>query len=280
MALTRESKITLFLFIALTIAFYIVGFWLIFRLGKATPLMLSVGAAAIITCWFRKRPIANLGWAWGQWKYQWLSYIIPMLAIGFAYILIWSTGMGEWYNTNFVSEQRENYNLTNWHDISVILFHFVITATITFFLALPSVLGEEVAWRGFLVPELMKSLSFRGTAMVSGFLWSIWHWPMIFIGIYGNSNTPLFFQLFCFTLYIVSSSVIMTYLRLKTNSLWTGVIFHMSGNVFLQKYFSSLTANTPDTYWYGDEFGILPALMLFLTAIYFWKKGSIEFPTN
>ncbi|MCC3860080.1 CPBP family intramembrane glutamic endopeptidase [Pseudemcibacter aquimaris] len=277
MAFKKDTTITLGLFIVLTTIFYVIGYWLIFRLGKATPLMLSVGVAAITTCWIRKIPIASLGWSWGPWKYQYQSYFIPLLAIGFGYILIWSLGFGEWYNTDFIAEQKEAYNLTNWNDYGIIFFHFAITATITFLLALPSVLGEEVAWRGFLIPELMKSMTFKGTALVSGFLWSIWHWPLMYVGIYGNSHTPLYFQLFCFTLYIMSSSVIMTYLRLKSNSLWTAVIFHMSGNVFLQKYFSSLTINTQDTYWYGDEFGLMPPLMLFLISIHFWRKGVKEF---
>ena len=101
--------------------------------------------------------------------------------------------------------------------------------------------------------------------------------PMIFSGIYGNDSTPLYFQLFFFTLYIMSASVVMTYLRYKTNSIWTAVTFHMSGNVFIQKVFTPLTEVTEGSGWYIDEFGAIPALVAFLVAVYFWVKGKNEF---
>jgi len=99
----------------------------------------------------------------------------------------------------------------------------------------------------------------------------------MFKGFYGNDVTPLYYQLFFFTLFIVSSSVIMTYLRFKTDSLWTAVIFHMSANVFLQKVFTPLTIENESSAWYMDEFGAVPALIAFAFAIHFWRKGKSEF---
>jgi hypothetical protein len=55
------------------------------------------------------------------------------------------------------------------------------------------------------------------------------------------------------------------------------VIFHMSGNVFLQKFFAPLTIETDSSAWYVNEFGAVPALVAFVIAIYFWKKGKAEF---
>ena len=239
--------------------------------------MLSVGAAAIITCLVRKRDLATLGWSWGGWKYQWMSYLLPLGITTVAYLIIWGFEFGGWYDSEFVGTQRDNYNLNSWSDTSVVMFHFIVTATISFVLVLPSVLGEELGWRGFLVPELSRFLSFTGVALLSGLIWSLWHWPMIFSGIYGNDSTPLYFQLFFFTLYIMSASVVMTYLRYKTNSIWTAVTFHMSGNVFIQKVFTPLTEVTEGSGWYIDEFGAIPALVAFLVAVYFWVKGKNEF---
>lgn len=253
------------------------GYWLIFRVGRATPLMLAVGVATLLTCLIRKRSLATLGWGWGSWKYQWLSYLLPLAIAAIAYSIIWVAGWGGWYNSEFVIQQMEDYNLSNWSDAGLIAFHFFFTATYSFVLLLPSVLGEEMGWRGFLVPELAKFMSFNKVALTSGLIWSVWHWPMMFKGFYGNDVTPLSYQLFCFTLLIVSWAVIMAYLRFKTNSLWTAVVFHMSGNVFLQKVFAPLTTQHDGSAWYVDEFGAVPALVAFVFAIYFWNKGRAEF---
>ncbi len=194
-----------------------------------------------------------------------------------AYLTIWFAGFGEWYDQDFVGQQMQDYNLVEWSDAAVIVFHVLLTSTYSFVLLLPSALGEELGWRGFLVPELAKFLPFTHVALISGLVWSMWHWPLIFKHLYGNDVTPLYYQLFFFTLFIISYAIIMAYLRFKTNSLWTAVIFHMSGNVFLQKVFSPLTVENEYSAWYVDEFGAVPALVAFAFAIYFWQKGKKEF---
>lgn len=173
--------------------------------------------------------------------------------------------------------QKDKYNLVGWSDTSLIIFHFAATATVGFLLLLPSVLGEEIAWRGFLVPELAKFMSFTGVALTSGLIWSVWHWPVMFQGIYGNDTTPLYFQLFFFTLSTTSSGVIMAYLRLKSGSLWTAVIFHMSLNVFLQKVFTPLTLENQNSDWYMDDSGAVLAIVTSIAALYFWRLGRKEF---
>jgi membrane protease YdiL (CAAX protease family) len=275
--ISRDSAISLIVFFVLLMACTSVGYWLIFRLGRATPIMLAVGVATILTCLITKRNLAALGWGWGSWKYQWISYLLPFVIAFVAYLIIWIAGFGGWYSTEFVLQKMQEYNLSGWSETSVIVFHFALTATYSFALLLPSVLGEELGWRGFLVPELARFMSFTNVALISGLIWSLWHWPLIIMGLYGNDGTPLYYQLFFFTLFITSDAVIMTYLRFKTNSLWTAVIFHMSGNVFLQKFFAPLTIETDGSAWYVNEFGAVPALVALVIAIYFWKKGKAEF---
>ena len=277
MKISKDSAISLMVFFVLLIACTAVGYWLIFRLGRATPIMLAVGVATILTCLIRKRNLATLGWGWGSWKYQWMSYLLPLVIVFVAYLVIWVAGFGGWYDSEFVAQQMQNYNLSGWSDASVIVFHLMLTATYSFVLLLPSVLGEELGWRGFLVPELAKFMSFTNVALTSGLIWAVWHWPLIFMGLYGNEGTPLYYQLFFFTLFITADAVIMTYLRFKTDSIWTAVIFHMSGNVFLQKGFDPLTVENERSAWYMGEFGAVPALVAFVIAIYFWKKGKTEF---
>lgn len=277
MRVSRDSALNLTVFFVLLTGCTLLGYWLLFRLGRATPVMLSVGVATILTCVLRKKPLSTLGWGWGNWRYQWWSYLLPLLIAFTAYVIIWVAGFGGWYNTEFVLQQKQDYNLGNWGNAGTIVFHFLLTASYSFVLLLPSVLGEEIGWRGFLVPELGKFMSFTGVAITSGLIWSVWHWPMMLKGFYGNDVTPLYYQLFFFTLLLVSYSVIMTYLRFKTDSVWTAVIFHMSANVFLQKVFTPLTLENEKSAWYMDEFGAVTSLVACACAIYFWKKGKSEF---
>ena len=66
-------------------------------------------------------------------------------------------------------------------------------------------LGEEIGWSGFLVPQLAKQYRFTTVALARGVIWSVWHYPMIIAGVYAN-QTPVWFNLICFTLVITGIS--------------------------------------------------------------------------
>ena len=275
-AKARNSVPALLTFLVLGLVFYGIGYWLIFRLERATPLMMSIGLAAIATCLIHRRPISSLGLSWPSSRYQWASFLIPLGIALVSYVVIWGSGFGE-FNSDFSSSLRGSYNLADWNDVSIILFHSLISATFTLGLSIPSILGEELAWRGFLVAELSKFMSFTGVALLSGVLWSIFHWPLMIKGFYGSEYTPLLFQLAFFTVFIVSNSITMTYFRYKTNSVWGAVLFHASSNVFIQKVFTPLTVVDENSSWYIDEFGIVIPLVALFVAMYFWVKAKREF---
>ena len=160
MKISRDSAVSLIVFFVLLIVCTTAGYWLIFRVERATLSCWLWVLPQLLTCLIRRRSLATLGWGWGSWTYQWLSYVLPLAIALSAYLIIWVAGWGGWYNSGFVVQQMKDYNLSNWSDAGIIAFHFFLTATYGFVLLLPSVLGEEMGWRGFLVPELAKFMSF------------------------------------------------------------------------------------------------------------------------
>lgn len=73
----RNSAPALLTFFVLGLLLYGIGYWLIFRLERATPLMMSIGCAAIVTCLIHRRPISCLGLSWASSRDQWASFLIP-----------------------------------------------------------------------------------------------------------------------------------------------------------------------------------------------------------
>ncbi|MCB1646648.1 MAG: CPBP family intramembrane metalloprotease [Pseudomonadales bacterium] len=272
-----DTIINLVTFTTLTILFYIAGYWLIYRLGQATPLMLSVGAATLLTCVVRGRKVSDLGWHWGAWPVHQVSYLLPLGITLVSYLFIWVLGLGDFYNQSFVSQLKADYNLPHWNDLFITVFHILQIATIGFFISLPSVLGEEIGWRGFLVPELAKLMPFTGVALVSGFSWALFHWPLIILGLYGNDIVPLSYQLLVFSVFITASGVILAYFRMITGSLWPAVVYHASSNIYIQKLFTPLTGENEVSAWYIDEFGAVTAGVASCVAFYYWQKGSRAF---
>lgn len=136
-----------------------------------------------------------------------------------------------------------------------------------------SALGEEIGWRGFLVPELAKITTFSRTALISGALWAVWHYPLILFADY-RSTTPSWYATLCFTVMVVGISFPFAWLRLKSGSVWTGMILHASHNIFIQGVFDPLTRDTGITNWIIGEFGAGLAVVGALVGLLFWQKRA------
>jgi membrane protease YdiL (CAAX protease family) len=131
--------------------------------------------------------------------------------------------------------------------------------------------GKKIGWRGFLVLNCIKKWDTPQTSLITGIIWSLWHYPILLFADY-NSGTPAWFGLSCFTIMVISISFIFTWFRIKSKSLWTGVLLHASHNLFIQSIFTPLTSDTGNTKYFIDEFGAVLPVVCLIVAIIFWTK--------
>ncbi|HEX8837504.1 MAG TPA: type II CAAX endopeptidase family protein [Candidatus Acidoferrum sp.] len=278
MAAPRSSRMQALIYVVLVFAFSSLFYFLILHSGSLSNgrgmyvlgLMWCPALAAMLTLRLHGRSIAQLGWKWGETKYQIQSWFIPLLYASIAYVIVWVAGLGAFGNPEYLDALVRQMHLggSPWISIGVGIF---LTGTYGLVRSVSSALGEEIGWRGFLVPELSKTTSFTLTSLVSGMVWSLWHYPILIYGDY-NAGTPTWYGLTCFTVMVVSGSFIFAWMRLKSGSLWTGAILHASHNLYIQAIFTPLTRNTGRTAWYIDEFGCVLPLVTIVFAVYFWSK--------
>ena len=102
-------------------------------------------------------------------------------------------------------------------------------------------------------------------------MWAVYHYPILLFADY-NAGTPAWYGLICFTLMVVASSFILTWLTLRSGSLWPAVIFHGSHNLFIQSILSPLTKNIGVTKYIIDEFGIGLVITTLIGAIIVWRR--------
>ena len=97
--------------------------------------------------------------------------------------------------------------------LSTIVGFFVQLVLFTLTLSL----GEELGWRGYLLPRLL-SLGRTRALLVTGLVWAAWHLPLIFLTplYHADGNRWLTVPLFVAT--IVAGSFFFGYLRLWTGS--------------------------------------------------------------
>lgn len=275
----KNNPITTYLI--LTFALSSIFYYLIIRTGKlesgftlyVTGLMWCPAIAAILTSRIIGRKIAALGWQWGNPKYQLWSYLVPIAYIFIGYLIIWLVGFGGFYNEEFVKQIINSFGFTSLPNWLVIIIFVLLNGIFGMAGSAANALGEEIGWRGFLTPELFKRFNYFQTSLITGLIWAFWHFPMLLFADY-NSGTPAWYGLSCFTFLVVCVSFMMTWLRCKSNSLWTGLLLHASHNLYIQGIFTPLTQDTGNTKYYIGEFGIILPIVALFFAFFFWNKRS------
>jgi membrane protease YdiL (CAAX protease family) len=230
-----------------------------------TGSMWSPGLAAFATKKLFGENIRDLPWKWGGTRYAWLAYLIPIAYALPVYLLVWTTGLGA-FNTSMLPKIAADFGWQNLAPPLAVFLFVMLTATVGMVAKLGRALGEEIGWRGFLVPELSNVVGFPGVGLISGLMWAGYHYPVLLFADY-NAGAPAWYSLTCFTVMVIGSSFVMARLTLNSQSLWPAAIIHASHNLFIQSILTPLTKDTGPTKFIIDEFGIGLAVTATITAI-------------
>ncbi|PQZ93571.1 CPBP family intramembrane metalloprotease domain-containing protein [Arthrobacter sp. MYb227] len=133
-------------------------------------------------------------------------------------------------------------------------------------------LGEELGWRGWLLPKLM-AYGPLPAILISGVLWGLWHAPLILLG-YNYPLAPGWLGMIMMTGMCISVGAIFGWLRLRSDSVWPAALAHATFNaaaglmlVFLMRGKNIDTINATILGWSG---WILP--LIFVVVIVVSKK--------
>ena len=92
--------------------------------------------------------------------------------------------------------------------------------------------GEELGWRGYMVPELRKKYPPLQTHLLAGLIWGVWHTPINMLGHNYGLRYPgypwggiLAMSVFCFSIGVIASRLFE-----KTGSIWPCALLHGAVN--------------------------------------------------
>lgn len=260
----HTTRPRLFTFLGLTLASSAVFWWLIISAGSlgahggiyVLALMWCPGASALVTRLVFQHNVRGEGWRWGDTRWELLAYVVPIGYATAAYGLVWLTRLGA----------------VDFGRFRTPVLTFLVLGTLQSIL---SATGEELGWRGFLVPTLARTMSFERTALVSGVIWAAWHVPLIAFADY-NAGTPAWWGIPCFAIMVIGIAFPIAWLRLRSGSVWPAAILHASHNLFVQAFFDRVTVDTGHTRWFTTEFGAGLAITIGITGWLFWRaRGSL-----
>ena len=235
----------------------------------------SPAVAAFLTILVTGGNLTDLGFRKSRPRFLLLSIGLAWFLVVTVYGTAWLTGLGGFYDPSFVSNARDTFNISAASPLGVIAISCGIYGTIGILFASVLALGEEIGWRGLLVPELSRFTSFTKTALLSGGIWALWHFPMILFFGY-HSKAPIWYGLVCASTAMVLVSFPYAWLRLMSGSVWAVALLHGAHNVLFQEIFHPLTVDTGITEYVVGEFGALVILpVAFIVWLVFRNRHRI-----
>jgi membrane protease YdiL (CAAX protease family) len=274
----RFTKHHVAVFLALLVVATVVANRVAAQAGHSTLasllIMWSPGLAALAASALTRRPLGAIGWR--PWPVRWLAlgWALPLLYAFPAYALVWATGLGGVPNPTFLQRARLTLGMPSGPDWLVIVSAFGYITVVNLLPAMVLSLGEEIGWRGYLVPELTERIGLGRAGLWSGVIWGAWHLPGILGGSYGGHGTPRAYQVACFLVMVVSTAMILAWLRMRSGSIWPAAIFHATHNGAIQAFFDRITADTGPTPYFTGEFGAAMIPFVIALAWLCWRAGG------
>lgn len=240
------------------------------------PMLMSAGAmfipllAVIITQLIFKEPVLKgVGISFKLNKWWWIGWLlmplVAMLTLGATLLMPGA----QWTPDSELMQQALQSmpeGVGVWGMIGISLFSGLIAGlTINALFAL----GEEIAWRGFLV-ELFKGKSFWSSAIWIGVIWGLWHAPLILNG-HNYPQHPLA-GVFMMVVFCILLSVMLMYFRKKSGSVIVAAIMH--GTINAVAGITALVVTPANDLLYGAT-GLAGMIVLLLVdaGIYLYDKS-------
>jgi len=264
---------------------YALGIYMLFNGGLANPLgMLAmyIPALTVIGLYIFKfkKPIfkkGDLGLNFKGLKY----WIIAPLALS-AFSLL-SYGVSYLFNPEMF-DTAENIRLGlekqgfYWGNLYVgFLAIILVNGLVGSFLNIPMFIGEELGWRAFMVPRLLKLYKPQVAFLIGAAVWGLWHSVMIVMGLNYPSVHPvsgiLLMIVFC-----IPVGIIFQYFYVKSKSVFVAALAHAGLNKSAMSMSFLLAGDSYDTLLYGPT-GIV-GIVIFSIVAYFlyrrvdWKKEN------
>ena len=192
--------------------------------------MWAPGLAAILTTRFidrQKLGTLNLGRLGDKKAYLW-AWLLPLILVIAAGILTWALGVGK-LDLEF-SAIRQAMALAAGPQLPpllIVALQMLVALTVGPLFNTLFALGEELGWRGYLLPKLMPFGQWPAI-LLSGAIWGIWHMPAILQG-HNYPNQPLA-GVFMMIAFCVLFGTIASWLYLRTRSPWAPALLHGSYN--------------------------------------------------
>ena len=206
----------------------------------------------------------TLAWVYGRPGLRsWGSSILRWRFPGWLYLLVF---LGPLAISAIIVAIGYPLGLLRFDPSQVHVVKFIVLFLLLIFFDGP--LGEELGWRGLLLPALFQRMSPLNAGLLVGVIWFIWHMPLYLAD--GKALHPV-----GYFINVVSLSVIVTWFYIKSGqSTFMAVLLHATTNYALFLIIKSFTLpeGIASLQWIYDALLVVAASA---AAWALWRQGSV-----
>ena len=135
---------------------------------------------------------------------------------------------------------------------------------------LPGAAGEEIGWRGYLLPRLVAA-GVPQPILLTGLVWGLWHLVPLFASGYAAGPWSV---LSAGTLLIsaVSLGFVLAWLRLDSGSIWPAAVAHAAWNAVINGGFDLATEGAGAQLWLGEAGVLVTSALALVTLAVGWAR--------
>lgn len=219
----------------------------------------------------------------GNIKFYLLAWFSPavLMALGaIVYFVIFPDKFDP--TMKVINETLEAQGLQGLEGASTLLVISQLASAILLapFINLIFALGEELGWRGYLLPQLCNHLSVAKSILISTVIWGVWHAPMIAMGHnygLGYPGAP-WLGIGAMILFCMAIGSIFSYLSLKTNSALPAALGHGALNAIVSA--PILFATDYNRFIGPMMIGLVGGSALIVAAVFFFWKSTKLVPAK
>lgn len=217
----------------------------------------------------------GLGFQLGHKRYLLLGPLFSFLFIVIVY------GISYMFNQHLFSVEQAyisiEKDLVTFNDNFSLATNILIAGVIQLFVApflnIFIFIGEEVGWRSFLYPHLISVYGKKGL-IFGGFIWGIWHTPMIYLydlnfGKHHHMGL-IFMIIFC-----MLAGIILQFIYYKSQSIYSVALMHGVLNI-TGSFIFIFAVKSEYRYFVDGGTGIIGLTILFIIAYVCYRKFPVQ----
>jgi membrane protease YdiL (CAAX protease family) len=189
-----------------------------------------------------------------------VALVLPAVFLPIGYVVAGLLGIATFH--------RPNASTNSWLVIAVSqLLNIAIAAIV--------LLGEEIGWRGFLLPRLQALTSGRRAAVLTGFTHGLFHLPLILLTTTYDTAGNRYFVAPLVVATVTVAGVFYAWLKNCSGSIWPVTIAHATANtVFAFGAAAAITTAPAALAYTAGESGVVTFLVIAGIAVILLVRGS------